>query len=711
MYGIIAILAIALLIASDKARSTLVLVVVAVAVSGGLWVGANVLFNQARVNWQLFNGIRYAVVGFLVGALISGNRLTNGSGEGDGFFGRLVSWIWMPLIVAAAAGVVGLLLSRTDEPSMRLAVGAGGVGAIGALVGILLRDEIRPDLDIVALVGWTVVIGALGAGVSMLRKKPPVHGALIGGAIGWFLGAFGAPDLGTGNAGWAIVAAAVPAAAIGARIAIVPNGGLAQQTEVDRRSRPVIFLAPALMFVTATLVIPALRTFYLSFLDRDSEDFVGVDNYTETFTNDTSLDLSGWGDMFFNWPMRFGLLLLVIFVVIGRQAKQRTGRLVELGSPSMFPMLIGGMLVAFAVFTTLRGTIINNLWWVVVVTLFSTSLGLAVAVLADGVSFEKVAKSLIFMPMAISLVGASVIWRFMYVARDSSKEQTGVLNAMWVGLGRLSTGQGIAATVLVAIGGMAALALLLNSITKRRYAVALATIVGAPLLLFAIAWLWAQASGDVQRLLLGGFVTAVFLGIGYAGLQSIQKGQYGQAAVPGVAVLLLGWFLWRFWGITGGGVGGFKTNTAGSTVGDPINFIQSSPYNNMFLMIVLIWIQTGFAMVILSAAIKAVPTEIIEAARVDGATTSQVFWRVTLPQVAPTIGVVVTTIIVLVMKVFDIVKVMTNSNFGTQVLANDMFTQAFSNTNTGRGASLAMLIFFSVLPVMIMNIRRMQQEN
>ncbi len=101
----------------------------------------------------------------------------------------------------------------------------------------------------------------------------------------------------------------------------------------------------------------------------------------------------------------------------------------------------------------------------------------------------------------------------------------------------------------------------------------------------------------------------------------------------------------------------------------------------------------------------------IEAASVDGATTSQIFWRVTLPQIAPTIGVVVTTIIVLVMKVFDIVKVMTNGNFGTQVLANDMFFQAFQSQNFGRGAALAMLIFFSVVPIMVFNIRQMQKEN
>jgi alpha-glucoside transport system permease protein len=138
--------------------------------------------------------------------------------------------------------------------------------------------------------------------------------------------------------------------------------------------------------------------------------------------------------------------------------------------------------------------------------------------------------------------------------------------------------------------------------------------------------------------------------------------------------------------------------------------VQESPYNNFWLMVILIWIQVGFAMVILSAAIKAVPTELIEAAKIDGATDSQVFWRVTLPQIGTTIGVVVTTLIVLVMKVYDIVKVVTNGQFDTQVLANDMYQQAFNNINIGRGAALAMLIFLSVVPVMYLNIRRMQRE-
>ena len=117
----------------------------------------------------------------------------------------------------------------------------------------------------------------------------------------------------------------------------------------------------------------------------------------------------------------------------------------------------------------------------------------------------------------------------------------------------------------------------------------------------------------------------------------------------------------------------------------PVLFIQEAPFNNMWLMVVLIWVQTGFAMVILSAAIKAVPTELTEAAKVDGATESQVFWRITLPQIAPTIGVVITALFVTVMKVFDIVYAMTNGNFGTQVIANEMFDRAFGQTNLGLG--------------------------
>ena len=523
------------------------------------------------------------------------------------------------------------------------------------------------------------------------------------------LGAWAAPDLG-GSAGWAIIAAIVPGLLFGARQGMRAVPDQAGRSVADQRGRAVVFLAPALLFIFATLVVPTIRTVYLSFKDRESEKWVGFDNYTTVFKDEKSLDLTGWDNIFTSRLFYLAVACLIVLRVLAVKGKQQTGRSVELGSASMFPLLAGGLLLAFGVFTALRGTIMNNLWWVVVVTFFSTALGLAIAVLADGAKLERTAKSLIFMPMALSLVGASVIWRFMYVARDSSKEQTGVLNGMWVGLGRLSTDQSPAPTIVVALLVVAAVATFGRFVTRRNFAGAGGTLIAAPLIIWAVYAIWNGMSGSALKVVAGLLITALWVGLLVLVARALVARNYGGATPPAIAALLLGWFLWRYWAITGDGVGGQRINSGGRQIPGPINFIQESPFNNFWLMVVLIWIQTGFAMVILSAAIKAVPGELIEAARVDGATTQQVFWRVTLPQIATTIGVVVTTLIVLVMKVFDIVKVMTNGTLGTEVLANNMYREAFSNRNRGLGASLAVLIFVSVLPIMFMNIRRMQKE-
>jgi len=649
MWALVALFVVVLLVAYSKARTTAVTVIIAVGASAAVWIAANLLFNQVRRNWVLFNVISYGVIGFLVGAVLSGNELLEGTG--GGFF----NWVWFPLIAGAGAAAVGFVLARFSEPTIRLVVAAGGLGGLGLLAGLLLRPAYQPEVSpgVFAYAAGAAIVGAL---LSLLFKHAWWHGALLGLALGWPLGAFGYADLGDGNAAWAAIAAAIGPTLLGVRVSLAPIPDTVRRNLIDQRSRAVIFIAPALLFIFATLVVPTIRTIYLSFFSDNSEDYVGLANYKDTFDDPNSWDTSNWKDMFFSFPMTVAIVLLAIFVVIGISQKRRTGKVVELGSPSMFPLVIGGLFLSFAVFTVLRGTIINNLWWVAVVTGLSTGLGLAVAVLADRARGERIAKSIIFMPMAISLVGASVIWRFMYVARDSTKQQTGVMNALWVGLGRLSTGSGF--------------------------------------------WTW----------LVGIVLTIAFIGLVALLGQALVRRNWGKAVVPGVAALLLGWFLIRYFAIVGGGVGGQVSGPDGQFVGNPVNFVQEPPYNNFWLMVVLIWIQTGFSMVILSAAIKAVPTEFIEAARVDGATDSQIFWRVTLPQIAPTIGVVVTTLIVLVMKVYDIVKVMTNGNFGTQVLANDMFQQAFQFGNVGRGASLAVLIFVSVLPVMIYNIRKMQRE-
>ncbi|MFN3255683.1 MAG: ABC transporter permease subunit [Ilumatobacter sp.] len=637
-------------VVEEKIRSTLITVVIAVAASAGLWIGANLLFNNVRDKWERFSAIAFGAIGAVFGIVLHGNLVTLGSGEG--FF----TWVLGPLVGAAAFGAIGIGLALSDDPNRRLAIAVGGSAVIGVAIGVLIREEFQPGLDPVAIAVYTAIGVAIGGGLGALRKRNPLHGALIVGALGWIFGAWGGADFGDGSLATSIIAALVPALALGYRLGLTANPGYRERVQIDTRSRATIFVGPALLFIFIMLVVPTIRTAYLSLLDRDSEAFVELENYGAVFTDKNSLDISNWTNMFTSVPFVIGAVLLLIAVGVGYVMRQRTGRAVELGNATSGPLVVGALLVSFGIFTALRGTLINNLWWVVVVTFTSTAMGLAIAVLADNRGGERIAKSIIFMPMAISLVGASIIWRFVYTARDVSTEQTGVLNALWVGLGRLSTGSGLPTLISTIVLGLAVLGL--------------------------IVWL---ARALVAR-------------------------AYARAVVPAVLTLLVGWFFIRFAGIIGGGVGGFRINDDGSISAQTVFFVQETPYNNFWLMIIFIWIQTGFSMVILSAAIKAVPTELIEAAKIDGATDSQVFWRVTLPQIATTIGVVVTTLIVGVMKVFDIVKVTTNGQFGTQVLANQMFQEAFSFGDTGKGAALAMLIFLAVLPVMIYNIRNMQKE-
>jgi alpha-glucoside transport system permease protein len=227
-----------------------------------------------------------------------------------------------------------------------------------------------------------------------------------------------------------------------------------------------------------------------------------------------------------------------------------------------------------------RQSIFNNLLWLIVVPTFATALGLLVAVLADRLWWGNIAKSLIFMPMAISFVGASVIWKFIYDYRGTEAPQIGIVNA-----------------VIQAFGG-----------TPQ-------------------AWM----------------------------------------TVP-------------FW-------------------------------NSILLMVILIWIQTGFAMVILSAALRGIPEETLEAAKIDGANPIRTFFDIQIPQIFPTILVVWTTITIVVLKVFDIVLAMTNGQWDTQVLANLMFDWMFrGGGDFGRGSTIAICIMIAVIPIMIWNVRQASKE-
>ena len=280
--------------------------------------------------------------------------------------------------------------------------------------------------------------------------------------------------------------------------------------------RPWLFLGPALLALGLYLVYPAVESIRLSFMNSDSTEFVGFDNYVWL-----------WYDQGF------------------------------------------------------RQSMFNNMLWLLFVPAMSTFFGLVIAALTDRIWWGNIAKSLIFMPMAISFIGASIIWKFVYEYRGEGQTQIGILNA-----------------IIEAIG------------------------------------LEPQA-----------------------------------------------WITLPFW-------------------------------NNFFLMIILVWIQTGFAMVILSAALRGIPEETIEAAVIDGANGVEIFFYIMVPQIWKTIAVVWTTITITVLKVFDIVFAMTNGQWDTQVLANLMYDWMFrGGGDFGRGATIAVIIMLLVVPIMVWNIRQANSEN
>ena len=694
----------------DGVRGAVVSVLVAVFGSAALFVAANRWLDQSTREWSRFTTVSGLALGGVLALLLVGNRSI-------GFFAgtagsRTDRSVWLIPLFMLVGALYGFALGLSQN-RLRLPIAALGGAGIGVLVGTFLRVGSRPALEVTSLVVATLFGAAALGALSWLRGRDPLRGALLGASIGWLLGAFGFPDLGVGTSTQGLIGTTVLGALVGMWLGLAPERDLTSRLRMESRVRAVIFLAPALVFITASLIIPTVRTIYLSFLDARSTSFVGIDNFRFIFGQPSFFNIASWRGIFPSTEFLIFSSLALVSLLLALRARRTidgvlpprlsiaTGGvgLLVLGSltwrvtgasevPAFWlvlaPVLIVAIAVAlvlylrrhpgnsgfsgaagallglsalflsFALFTNLRGTLFNNLWWVVMVTATATGLGLAIAALADRSSGESVAKSIIFMPMALSFVGAGIIWRFMYLARPENRPQTGVLNSLWVGIGNLSVSPraGTAGAALIAI------ALLL--------------------VLFGAAALRLGA-----------------LGSGW------------------MSVLLAGWTGWlgvRFLG--GGGIAGVSV-VEGQAVITPLLFIsgtqQVGAYNNLFIMIPFIWIYTGFAMVIFSAAIKGVPADLLEAGRVDGATDSQAFWRIVLPQISPTIGVVLTTIIVVVMKVFDIVKVMTNGNFGTQVLANEMWNRAFLDGNFGVGSAVAVILFLSVLPVMYANIRRMQK--
>ena len=305
--------------------------------------------------------------------------------------------------------------------------------------------------------------------------------------------------------------------------------------EWSARLQPFVFVGPAIAILLWYLTLPVYRTFWLSLFDRDG--------FPDGFTVFNPLTWSA-----------------------------------AIQSESFV-----GMANYVAIFTErlLQESFRNNLMWIIFGSTLSVITGLMVAWLADRSKFERLSKSLIFLPMAISFVGASVIWNFMYEVRPVDAPQIGLLNAITVALG------------------------------------------GQP-------------------------------------------------------------HPWDKWAAI-------------------------APWNNLFLIVIVIWLQTGFSMVLFSAALKAIPEEIIEASRVDGATEMQIFFRIMIPSIMATIITVWTTIVIFTLKIFDVVWVMTGGQFGTHVIATQFYRQSFTARNSGFGSAIAIILLLTVIPVLIYNLRQFRE--
>jgi alpha-glucoside transport system permease protein len=300
----------------------------------------------------------------------------------------------------------------------------------------------------------------------------------------------------------------------------------------------------------------------------------------------------------------------------------------------------------------------NNMLWLIVVPAASTAMGLLIAQLTDRIKWGTIAKSLIFMPMAISLVGASVIFKLVYDARPVETAQIGILNHLWLQFG----------------GGF--------------WSILFLKVVPA-LLLLAFAGLM-----------------VLFIWLLIKPMLEARQGGPKAGWVP-VRLLLAVGLLWLTFLSLRSILNVFGADLA---YGEPGQWLTIPFYNNFFLMVVLIWIQTGFAMVILSAAIRGVPEDTIEAAIIDGAGPFKIFFSIKVPQIMGTIVVVWTTITITVLKVFDVVFAMTNGEWGTQVLANYMYNKMFVANDWGVGSAAAMIIMLLVSPILVWNVYNARQE-
>jgi alpha-glucoside transport system permease protein len=342
--------------------------------------------------------------------------------------------------------------------------------------------------------------------------------------------------------------------------------------------RPWLFLGLALLLTAVGLVWPALRTIYLSFhAGRSGDGPFTLDQWSTVLGDNGNFNADRLGQLLVNPLFLTGVCLAAMVGVAGLIARVRGRKeAIDRGSPIVVTIVgVSAFLAAYGVFTTLRGVIPVTLWWMVTVPTVATIGGLIIAVLANGRRGESFAKSVLFMPMAVSLVGAGIIWRFMYYA-NTPREDIGLINAILNGIG----------------------------------------------------------------------------------IESV----------------------------------------------DFYNGANMIPWNNLVLMVIVIWIYTGFSVIVFSAAVKSVPDELVEAAKIDGANGFQTTWYIVLPLIRGTLIVVATTITIFVTKIFDVIKATTDGSSGTEVLGLAVF-RYLSYSDFARSAVFAVIILALVGPLMVYSLR------
>lgn len=259
--------------------------------------------------------------------------------------------LWNALTGAILGASFGYITSSFEDVRQRTVIAVAAGAGIGLLVGGMLFITFQPRLETVPLIVAPVVFAAAGAGLNRLRGRNVVTGLATGGLIGWLIGAFGIPQLGGGPEIETLVATGVAGALSGLRYGAKPTLNSVERVNLEQRSRAAIFLFPALGFIATGLVIPLIRTAYLSFFDERSEFWVGLQNYKAIFTDDRSFDLGSWRDLFTSQLFRIGAILMIAALILG-MIRGRTGGNNLRGSRFIVPAL--GALMVFAAFREIR---------------------------------------------------------------------------------------------------------------------------------------------------------------------------------------------------------------------------------------------------------------------------------------------------------------------------------------------------------------------